>query len=464
MPSSLADEIIDGHTENVRRILQSGVDINTVDEYGFTYLIEAAIADNVEITALLLAHNADTNLPDITGNTALHWAAENNNIALAKILLDRNANPNAYNFAGQPVLAMPVVRQQAQIRKLIQSRGGDVNFARDFINTKLLGHMFELIGTADLISPANDYVEVDFEGFFLEFSIGVISDALRQFTQHFGARKMRQYSEYAKVVVDTLDRANQLIKFMQYRTDLKAQTPTINALIKHEPLIIPIGYEGHAITYVKVGNILAQCDRREDSRHYDNIEIFQINNTAVFNQQFIQDFIYEKKSDHFVNEVLPNMLGLEPITELKIEAQISGNCSWANVEATIPTLLFLLLMQSANAKTNIAQYKTAAMEYFRQWREWNKDRALKFCIRSFSEEDTIRNLCKAEILAAILFQRLSAQNFGDHERIESILGILLLPPYKHVLDNYVKVYCYESLAPEGKLFLQTLQRFGYSER
>jgi hypothetical protein len=321
--------------------------------------------------------------------------------------------------------------------------------------------MFELVGTADIIDPTNNFVEMDFEGFFLEFSINVIGDSLSQFRNHFGARKLRRFNPIMEAITKVLERSAQLIKYLQYRTDLSQHNSKIEALIRHEPLIIPIGYEGHAITFIKLGNLLAKCDRREDSRLYDNIMIYQINRPQVFTTEFIKHFIYDKKSDQFVNAELPTLLDLQPITELKIEAQISGNCSWANVEATLPTLFFLLTVGSAKDDSGMAPYKTQAMDFFRQWREWNKDRALRFCIQSFKDEDTIRNVCKAEILAAILFQRCSVQNFADQERIELIVGLLSRPKYHHVLDNYIKTYTFESFSQEGKDFTQMLKRFGY---
>jgi hypothetical protein len=460
MRVSLADEIIETNVYNVRAILQAGIDVNQVDEYGFTYLIEAAIADNVEIARLLIEYGANVNLPDMTGGTALHWAAENNNLALCQLLLDNRANPNAYNFSGQPILVMPLLRNQQVLRRLLVKQGAELAFARDFINTKLLGHMFELVGTADIIAPDNQFIEMDFEGFFLEFSISAIGDSLSQFRNHFAARKLRRFNPVIDAIINVLERSSQLIKYLQYRTDLSAHNAKIESLIRQEPLVIPIGYEGHAITFIKLGNILAKCDRREDSRLYDNITIYQINRPQVFNTEFIKHFIYDKKSDYFVNTELPAMLDLQPITELKIEAQVSGNCSWANVEATLPTLFFLLTMGSAKEESMVP-YKTQALDFFRQWREWNKDRTLRFCLRSFGEEDTIRNVCKAEILAAILYQRCNVQNFTDHERIELILETLSQTTYRHVLDNYIKTYCYESFSQEGKDFAQMLKRFGY---
>lgn len=458
---SLADAIIDENESAVRAILQLGVDLNQIDEYGFTPLIEAAIADNMEVARLLIQYGADVNLQDATGGTALGWAAENNNVALAESLLQARANANAYTFAGQPVLTMPLLRNQTPMKKLLQKHGADLTFTQDYINTKLLGHIYELVGTADIIDPKNTFVEIDFEGFYLEFSLGVICNALAQFQNHFAARKLRRFSEITQVVIQSLERAAYLIKFQQYRINLDDHVQAIDQVIPNEPLLIPIGYEGHAITFVKLGNILAKCDRREDSRLYDNIVFYQIGQPQKFTQAFTKNLLYQKKSDEFVNDYLPRMLDLRPITELKIEAQISGNCSWANVEAAIPTIFFLLLMHSDSSQTHISNYKNMALNYFQQWREWNKDRTLQFCIQSFRDGDTIRNACRAEILGAILFQRCRYSQPADRERIESIMSILTLPQYEHILQNYVKSYCYESISEEGKAFAQMLRTYGF---
>jgi hypothetical protein len=458
---SLADAIIAKNIEAVSYILQTGVDINELDEYGFTYLIEAAIANDYEIAKLLIEYGANVNLQDMTGGTPLHWAVENNNIKLCELLLKQRANPNAYTFSGQPLLVMPLLRRQTPLKKLLLKQGADIHFARDFINTKLLGHMFELVGTASLVDTQNNFVEIDFEGFFLEFSVGVIYNSLMEFSNHFGARKLRRFNEVTQIIIASLAHAAELVKYLQYQTDLRSERAKINALIRQEPLIIPVGYEGHAITFIKLGDILVKCDRREESRLYDNIVFYHVNNARLFSTDFIRDFMYEKKSDQFVNEDLPAFLDLKPLTELKIEAQISGNCSWANVEATIPAIFFLLLLASSNNNQDVMKYKTQALHYFHQWREWNKDRALKFCIKSFNEHDTIRNVCKAEILAAVLFQRCRLANIADHERIESILSILTKPQFRHVLDNYIQIYSYASFGQEGKDFAQMLKRFGY---
>lgn len=454
---SLADAILQEDFNAVRQMLSYGVDVNEIDEYGFTPLIETAIIDNIELTRLLLNHGADPNKQDVTGGTTLQWAAENNNLLMCKLLLENRANPNAYNFSGQPVLVMPMLRRQTKLRQLLIGAGADQMFAQDYINTKLLGHMFELIGMADIVDPHNQFVDVDFEGFYLEVTMGLISEALAQFQNHFAARQLRKYAGLSQYIVEAMQRTSQLIKYQQYRVDISKYQQQITANIRQEPVIIPVGYEGHAITFIKRGDVWVKCDRREDSRLYDNVMFYRIRNMQNATPDFIKSLIYKKQNDDFINNQIDKILGLEPITELKIEAQISGNCSWANVEACIPALFFLVMMQMSNDTQALAHYKTLSLNYFHRWREWNKDRSLNFCIQSYNEGDAVRKACKAEILAAILFQRCKPNTRVGSDRIELILSILLKSPYEYILQNYLRIYYYESYTEEGRQFFELLK-------
>lgn len=456
---SLADAIIEQQYDQVQAYVRSGASLNVLDEYGFTPLIEAAIADNIEIATVLINAGANVNLQDATGGSALHWAAENNNIALATLLLERGANPNTYTFAGQPALVMPVLRQQTAMKKLFIKHGAYLDFAQDYINAKLLGHMYELVGTADILAPNKQYVELDFEGFFLEFSLAIIAESLTQFQNHFASRQWRRYSQMIHLMIDVLNRAAQLIKYQQYRINIDKHRAIIDSLIQQEPLVIPIGYEGHAITFIKIGDILVKCDRREDSRLFDNVYLYHINNPSLMTIDFIRNLIYQKKSHDFVNEQLPALLDLQPITELKVAAQISGNCSWANVEACIPALFFLFFSRLQDFESNIPRYKSIALKFFKEWREWNKDRALNLCIQSFKHANPVRQACKAEILAAILYQSCREDNALNETRIEEILQVLSDPRYKHILLNYVKSYCYEDQSDEGQQFMRILKKY-----
>ncbi len=459
--ASLADAILEEDISSIKQLLRYSNELNQIDEYGFTPLIEAAIVDNADISRLLLSQGADPNLPDVTGGSALQWAVENHNLTMCQLLLEKHANPNSYNLAGQPVLVMPILRQQNDLKNLLIHAGADLTFAQDYINTKLLGHMYELVGTASIIDPQNNFVEVDFEGFFLEITLGLIADSLFQFQNHFAARQLRRYSGLAQFIVQVMQRGSQLIKYQQYRVDVRKHQKEINSLIRQEPLLIPVGYEGHAITFIRYGNTWVKCDRREDSRLYDNIMFYHIRNIENLTPDLLKALIYEKQSSAFINNELDQLLGLEPITELKVDAQISGNCSWANVEATIPAMFFLVMMEMNKNVSNTAYYKTLALNFFSRWREWNKDRALHFCIDSFEKADSIRKASKAEILAAILFQRCTTQSTEDQDRMDRILAVLMKSPYAYILRNYLRVYYYESNTPEGKRFFEMLKERDY---
>ena len=461
---TLADAILSENLSNVEQTLSMTANINDIDEYGFTPLIEAAIVDRVDIAALLLNYGARVTLEDMTGATALHWAAENSNTQLAQLLLQYRADPNAYNLAGQPVLVMPLLRQKAAIKKLLVDHGAKLEFAQDFINTKLLGHMFELVGTANIIDPYHRYVEIDFEGFFLEVTLGLIADSLGQYKNHFAARHARRQSGIAQVMVDVINRAATLIKYQQYRVNTAQYQQEIDRLILQEPLLIPVGYEGHAITFIKFGSLMVKCDRREDSRLYDNIVIYQITQPQNYTAQFVRYMMYEKQSHEFINREINEILGLTPITELKIAAQVSGNCSWANVEACIPTLHFLLSSHQPDFVDNIAHYKSQALHYFRQWRDWGRNRGLRTLIQSMRGVDSVRRVCKAEILAAVLYQCCNSTEITNREHIEIILEVLLQPEFEYILKNYVRSYCYEDASEEGRTFLRMLKDYGYNPR
>ena len=68
-----------------------------------------------------------------------------------------------------------------------------VEFAKDFINAKLLAHRYELQGHVDIVDKTKTLIEIDFEGFYLEFTVEAVHDSLQDFRNNFGARHLRKY-------------------------------------------------------------------------------------------------------------------------------------------------------------------------------------------------------------------------------------------------------------------------------
>src|SRR5207302_7756981 len=175
---SLSKEIIFGTRVSVLKLIEAGANVNEKDAYGLTPLIEATLKADIEIAEHLLAHGANIDQQDVSGQTALQWAVNRNQKTLCELFLRHKANPNHHSSDGQPLLVNPVLREQKDLMDLLIDNGASVKFAEDFINAKLIGHRFELAGRARILSPKKIFIELSYEGFFLEFTVGMIAKTL----------------------------------------------------------------------------------------------------------------------------------------------------------------------------------------------------------------------------------------------------------------------------------------------
>ena len=415
-------------------------------------MIEAAIVNNVEITKLLLEHKADINESDVTGRTALHWSTHNDNYSLTELLLQHEANPNAYSLSSQPILVTPLLRGFTRVKKLLYQYGADLKFAQDFISAKLLGHRYELKGQVDIVTPKNEFIEFDFEGFFLEVTLGILRDSLHRYRNHFIARHLRGFFHHIHELIYAFDTACELVKFQRYTVNVNHHQKQIDTLLNRKLLILPVGYEGHAVTFIKYENLLVKCDRGEESRNLGGgVFVYQITNPDAMNKQFLKRLLYTKHNGDFINYKLHQILGLKQLYQFPLSSQISGNCSWANVEACVPLTLFLLFYRQPNMINNLKHSEELALNFYQEWHAWDQDRALYDCIQSFYEASPQRQASKTMILAAILFQScLDISIKKNVQRAEKILKVLTLPDFKPLLQSYVNVYYIDSPTAEGK--------------
>jgi ankyrin repeat protein len=80
-----------GHVEYVRRVVRTGIDVNHVNDPGWTALLEAVVygdgsARYQEIVRILLAAGADPGIRDAQGRTALQHAESLGQREVAAIL------------------------------------------------------------------------------------------------------------------------------------------------------------------------------------------------------------------------------------------------------------------------------------------------------------------------------------------------------------------------------------------
>lgn len=465
---SFADQIIAGEHPNLQTYLDEGNAIDDIDEYGFPPIIECAIAGNHQFAETLLKAGCAVDKPDTTGRTALHWAIDNVDKPLIQLLLKHGANPNAHNRGGQSALVYPLLRQQWELKNLLYQHGANLNFAMDFINTKLIGHRFQLKGNVDIMNANKEFIELDYEGFFLEFTLAIIQDSLQRFRNNYAAREYRRYFPIVEKILVAFNAAEELIKYQQMQgQDRERHAARIQKLFSTNLLILPIAYRGHALTMLRCGRLWAKVDRGENSLNEGSVNIYYINNPQALSVTFLQNLLYKKQTKRYIHSGINDILGLQMLVRLPISRQISGNCSWANVEATVPTAYMLMCLESHMDadKATVEHYVNDVMHFYDGWTQWDKDRALYECVQSFYQaENPARRATKVSTLAAVLFQSCKYGVERDMQRAEQILPILMRDEYVYVIKSYLETYASRFLTKRGNNLLQIMDDCGYNAR
>lgn len=459
---NLTRAIIHGSAVDVAEALRKTTNLNYLDEYGYTPLIETTIANDSEKARILIEAGADVNQKDMTARSPLHWASSNNNAEICELLLARGADPNAFNIASEPVLVKPLLANNNKIKTLLAEKGANFQFAYDYIHAKLLGHRFELIGSVDIASPDNIFTEVDYEGFYLEFSLGLIEHSLREFRKNYAARTIEPWFAQIDLIINAFSAGQKLIQQDHYLKDYRRNMSDIHSALQEDPVIVPISQEGHTITLVKYRNLLAICNRISENAEEDRVPIFYMNRSNQFKADFLAPLIYKPGKIADIIEALKTQLGLQQIHHVPLHAQIIGNCSWANVEACIAPLYFMLGMSDAKNQLAEEDLMIDALELFQRWRHWDTERALHFFIDSFEQANKARKASIAAVLAAILFQTCSAENPEHLERAKNILTILRKKEFSYILDSYTKFYLQNKPTAAGRNFMKLLQLFDAS--
>jgi len=452
---TIASDIISHRMPDFDAYVRMGESLDDIDEYGFTPLIECAITRQLDIAEQLIGHKIDINKPDVTGRTPLHWAVDNNDLELSRLLLKHGANPNAYTRNGLSVLVYPVLRGQDALKHLLYHHGAKLDFALDFINAKLLGHRFELQGDVDIVNTEGEFIELDYEGFILEFTVAVIKDSLRRFTSSYSTRHLRTFFPPTHHIMDAFALAAELLQF-QHQPRLSQQNlKRIDDLLKAPMLILPAASRGHALGFVRYKQWWAKIDRGENSLQEGSINIYKITRPEAINVSFIENFLYKKQDRKYFHQAINKQLGLIHTAQMPMSSQVSGNCSWANVQAIVPVAYALQELNTSDAFD-----PEPALTLYNEWLEWDKDRALDECVQRFYLASPVRKASIAAILGGVLFQGCNHGIKQHVDRAEKILNILTLPDYYYILSSYLEVYCIKRLTKKGNNLLKLLDDCG----
>ena len=88
------DAIFDGNLENVKSLIDTGANIEAIDNDGKTALMLASLRGHTEIAKLLVSKGAGVNIKDPAGDSALLRASLNGNTELVEFLIANGAKNN----------------------------------------------------------------------------------------------------------------------------------------------------------------------------------------------------------------------------------------------------------------------------------------------------------------------------------------------------------------------------------
>lgn len=448
---------------DVKNIAERMESISYLDEYGYTPLIEAVIIDDVEKVDILLALGADVKQKDTTGRSALHWAVDNESFEICEHLLKKGADANSYNISSEPLLVKPILRHQDALKALLLEHGASPTFAYDYINAKMIGHQFELTGSVDIVASDGKFCEVDYEGFYLELSLDLIRFSLLNFRRNYAARSISVWFDRIDAICDALDYARHLQQYDHYLIKLKQRQVEIPKIVINDNMIIPISQVGHAMSIIRCGNLLAICDRAADSEPHDYIPIFYMNKPYKLTSDFIQNLMFQKHDIQTVHRLVKQELALHAITKLPMPDQVIGNCSWANVEAIIPSLKFMLALNDPSLQLSEDEKLADSLELYYRWHDWESSRTLQFITQEFKEATPQRKASIAALLAGVLFQKTSAEDPEHVERAKRIIKILKTKGYEYILESYLKFYARERKTKAGENLVNLLKIYERDE-
>jgi len=120
---SLSEEAECGSPESLSEWLRRGSDVNEVDPYGYTPLVNASLRGCKKSVQCLINNGADVNKKAIHGYSPLHAAAQNGHAAVAAILIDNGADMEARNNDGDTALMLAVRSEHTPVVDLLCQRG-----------------------------------------------------------------------------------------------------------------------------------------------------------------------------------------------------------------------------------------------------------------------------------------------------------------------------------------------------
>ena len=111
-----------GDLNSVKKYLEKGYDVNTINKQGHQAFMIAAHQGNIEMAKLLIQYKSDINAKHkISGNTALIAAIDQGQKDMVKFLIDCRADLYEINNTGKTSLQVAVDKGNNEIVELLKN-------------------------------------------------------------------------------------------------------------------------------------------------------------------------------------------------------------------------------------------------------------------------------------------------------------------------------------------------------
>jgi uncharacterized protein len=183
--AALADAAEQRDKTSVRKLVGTGVDVNSTQVDGTTALHWAAYHDDAEMVQLLVQVGAKVNVVNRYGVPPLATACSNGNAAIVKLLLEAGADANATMKGGESVLMLAARSGNPEAVKALLARGADPNVRERLGQTALMwaaaeGHTAVVRALIDVAADVNATLDSGFTAFLFAVRGGHL-DTVRVF-------------------------------------------------------------------------------------------------------------------------------------------------------------------------------------------------------------------------------------------------------------------------------------------
>ena len=113
-----------GALETIKKLLEAGVDVNSLNKQKQTALHFAASAGQLDAAAVLLEAKADVAVADKYQKTALHYSTRNGHNATTALLIEKGSVVNAKDGKNKTPLDYAIAKKRTEVIELLRAKGG----------------------------------------------------------------------------------------------------------------------------------------------------------------------------------------------------------------------------------------------------------------------------------------------------------------------------------------------------